>query len=140
MPANERGINMENLKFRIWNGTQMVYDVMVGKFGVFYVNPNNNGIDEKDVACLTPLNTRYPNDIHVMQFTGKHDINGKEIWEGDILKAKDSNVRGMIMYVKSSASFEVKHCGGEIEFNTLPPICDEVIGNFYETPELINQI
>lgn len=131
---------MENLKFRIWNGREMVYDVMVGKFGVFYVNPNNNGIDENDAACLTTFNTKYPNDIHVMQFIGRHDINGKEIWEGDILKANDSNVIGMIMYVKSSASFEVKHCGGQIEFNSFPPICNEVIGNFYETPELITNI
>lgn len=130
---------MNDLKFRVWNGCEMVYDVMVGKFGVFYVNPYNNGIDEKDSSCLTTFNTKYPYDIHVMQFIGRHDINGKEIWEGDILKAKDSDVRGMIIYVKSSASFEVKHCGGQIEFNTLPPICNEVIGNFYENPELIDK-
>lgn len=30
-------------KFRVWNGSEMIYDVTVGKFGAFYVNPGDKG-------------------------------------------------------------------------------------------------
>lgn len=29
---------METVRFRVWNGREMVYDIMAGKFGIFYVN------------------------------------------------------------------------------------------------------
>lgn len=73
----------EEIKFRVWNGIEMVYDVMVGKFGIFYVNPANSGIDENDSACLTPANTKYPDDIPVMQYTGLRDRIGVKIYDGD---------------------------------------------------------
>ena len=38
-----------NLEFGMVS--KMVYDIITGKFGTFYVNPSNNGIDERDSAC-----------------------------------------------------------------------------------------
>jgi hypothetical protein len=46
--------NMRELKFRVWNGYSMEHNVTVGKFGNFYVNPENgDGLDPKDSASLT---------------------------------------------------------------------------------------
>lgn len=133
------------IKFRVFTGFEMCYDVLIGRFGVFYINPSNNGLDEKDSASLTRVNTKYPYDIPVMQYTGLKDKNGKEIYEGDIF------------CVAGNKEYQVRYCtGGESNFEWYGgcfilwgndelffPFDDFaikngiVIGNIYENPELL---
>ena len=85
---------MRELKFRVWNGMEMIYDVTVGKFGTFYVNPSNNGLDPNDSASLTSLTTKYHGDTPVMQYIGLKDKNNKDVYQDDIVTAWSEGVKG----------------------------------------------
>lgn len=86
-----------------------------------------------------PLSCLYSHDgWNVMQFTGLKDKNGKEIYEGDIFHMGDLT----ILYV---CDFDNGYFGGRQTTNKsrvgLAYWQDqiEIIGNMYETPELLKQ-
>lgn len=127
---------MKTVKFRIWNGMQMVYEITAGKFGTFYVNPERgDGLNPRDTACLTENTTKYPEGTPLMQYTGMNDNNGKEIFEGDIVENLDLDKR-IIVYCNNS--FEMRLTNGNRESsNTVWYNAVEVIGNIYDNPELL---
>lgn len=74
----------------------------------------------------------------VGQYTGLHDKNGKEIYEGDIVKIKyrDEDI-GKVIYEHNGFSIDVTNMNkayGRVSFvNNFM----EVIGNIYDNPELL---
>ena len=133
---------MREIKFRAWIGFKFEYDIMVGKFGNFYVNPGNGGLDSKDSACLSPFNTKYSDSVLIEQFAGLHDKNGREIYEGDICLFPSMLNRvivwkdGALGYIDTCDDFHA--FGGHQWFDMIVPNL-EVIGNIHENPELLEK-
>ena len=102
--------------------------------------------DEGDVRTVLfrgkILGTDTPIDkIELMQSTGLVDKNGKEIFEGDIVKmSKD-------VYSEPTYYEVVRHYGGAYRLESKQHGCElwlrhtdcEVVGNIYENPELLEE-
>ena len=82
----------------------------------------------------------HKDDFELMQFTGLKDKNGKEIFEGDIIKAtyEQEFEFGEVFWDNDSASFDIRGDNWKSMENLQEaPQYYEVIGNIYENPELL---
>ena len=86
-------------------------------------------------------------EARIMQFTGLKDKNGKEIYEGDVIRGRAHSLKSRIdiwevTYSEGEASYGMKARNG-IENRIAHYIVKggqyEVIGNIYENPELLNE-
>jgi len=118
----------------------------VNKYKVWCKNKNEW---EKDPVVLTPAGdllhvqlqhggwSRLKKETHIPVFyTGLKDKNGKEIYEGDLIKEPFGAIRPVVWkdscYFIGDNTLHDYHCGGV-------PLKIEVIGNIYENPELLEK-
>ena len=134
---------MRDIKFRAWDkknkemkelsllGLQTKYREDLTVYGV-HNSDDNVAQSKKD-------------NVPIMQYTGLKDKNGKEIYEGDVVKVKTNHVSDLAPNRKPTTSIvEVKFeramfVFGDMTMNYMPlqKAEFEVIGNIYENAELI---
>jgi len=140
---------MRPIKFRAWDTVMQNWVVFVEE---------QIEIQKSNRSGYFKLKQFDPPRFILMQFTGLCDKNGKEIYEGDIVRNHWTNVAGIfigdlwivkfgdyddseIEYGSPAIGFYGENQGGEQQgIGNIP--CDngisiEVIGNIYENPELL---
>lgn len=133
---------MENLNFRAWDkiakkmSEVTAIDFSTKPFRVFYKAYGNENYFNQDAI--------------LMQSTGFHDKNGVEIFEGDVLNCghlfTGSPFEEEDEYEEEKGVVKFINCGFNVEFKDANALfvdimltCEdiEVIGNIYESPELL---
>ena len=125
-------------KFRAWTeeGKVMYYDVYPFKDGTLLLSYDEIAFDEVPAS-----------DFILMQSTGLKDKNGKEIYEGDIVKfsdCDDDEYTTPVVWNKDYACFGVSFSGKyPVSFDYLEEFYTElkdieVVGNIWEDGELLD--
>ena len=120
------------IKFRAWDesfGT-MVYDIDPDHYEVYF---NGN-----QLTCRSIDGNGDPFTLPLLQFTGLHDKNGKEIYEGDILDFDEREWGGRfkpeVIWMENIIG-DWNYCGSLSDVREWR----KVIGNIYENPELLSK-
>ena len=102
---------------------------------VSYILPHHNTGQPIHVDNLLSTSVEVSKDT-IRRCTGREDINGKLIWENDIVKINNSKVNTLITF----RDFEIictipneKYYKHRLEYDTEY----EVIGNIFDNPELL---
>lgn len=125
---------MREIKFRAWcsgkhgsltfSENSMDYNVVLSKNGYWC-----------DVESGWDIHGEYET-VPIMQFTGMKDYNGKEIYEGDIVRDYDEGFLYKVMFCEHYAQFMFYDYLNDDYYDNQDIAEHEIIGNIHENPEL----
>jgi len=137
---------MRRIKFRAWDKKlKVMINPDYSDWEDFMIEPDGTVFRSYEYGTYETYRTKEKVDYELMQYTGLKDKNGKDIYEGDILKinggAKDFMVTVTFEYgcfgVRGKV-FQDNH--NELKYYTDLDFCSvEVAGNIHENPTLVNK-
>lgn len=134
---------MREIKFRAWLKEEKK---MVNVETIDFTDKSIQYLEKNEFINAYLLRRMIFGDIELMQYTGLKDKNGKEIYEGDIMKYKfpyDKRLKHIspVKSLETEASFGIKdRYGNEIPlYAILANNYFEVIGNIYENKNLLEE-
>ena len=111
---------MREIKFRAWDGKRYTIDFFITSEGTVF-KPHYD------------RNAEIVSDFTIEQFTGLHDKNGKEIYEGDIDEA-----RGICVWIEEDCRWAFQEVETGHQHGLFAITGDfNIIGNIHENPELL---
>ena len=131
---------MRDIRFRAWDKKKN--DWFDEDSGHLYIDLNGN----INFGWNGEIMDDYTDRIILMQYTGFKDINGVEIYEGDILKWTDFEMNNTTInpvYLEGTTPIfnvyvdELIYATTLLTLNKIKDGYFEVIGNIYENPELL---
>lgn len=111
--------------------------------GIGLINQNTILVDFNDQGNMEPI--FLSNGICLTQSTGMIDKNGKEIFEGDIIKPLGfASWIGVVEYSKENAAYILNAHDNEFSRSEVVYLSQfndglEILGNIYENPELLKE-
>jgi uncharacterized phage protein (TIGR01671 family) len=116
---------MKEIKFRAWDSDSGMY-----------IAPHIIHLDGRIVAQTATRN----GECEIELFTGIHDRNGREIFEGDIIK-HPGFLPEVVKWAQGSARFIVERASSVTNSRMTDGLMAsrevEIIGNIHENPELL---
>ncbi|MGE1044064.1 YopX family protein [Bacillus wiedmannii] len=129
---------MDDIKFRAWDKVMgKMYEVGF----IDFAKERAQLAHIVDGICyavyISPLK-----DVELLQYTGLKDKNGKEVYEGDILKEKDIITEVVFHnyhWKEKLISSPRNHLKNYFPFRDTMPFTAEVLGNIYDNPDLLKK-
>ena len=134
---------MKEIKFRAWLKEDKK---MVNVETMDFTDKSIQYLEKSEFINAYLLRRVGFDDIELMQYIGLRDKNGKEIYEGDIIKYKfpyDRRLKHIspVKFLETEASFGIKdRYGNKIPLYTISANnYFEIIGNIYENKNLLEE-